>query len=61
MCLFVFKNISQVFVRFGLFPFYLTGEATKWLGKLQNDSVTCWEELNEAFIERFSPPTLKYG
>lgn len=55
---FVLRNIFQVFVRLRLFPFSLMGEATRWLGKFPNDSITFLEELNDAFLE-ISFSTLK--
>lgn len=46
---FLFKNISQEFIRLTLFPLCLMGEATWSLAELLNDSITSWEELTEDF------------
>jgi len=35
---FSFKNVSQESIRLRLFPLSLTGEASKWLAKLPNNS-----------------------
>ncbi|WMV13902.1 hypothetical protein MTR67_007287 [Solanum verrucosum] len=52
---FVFKNISQESIGFRLLPFSIIEEAKKWLGELPSDFVTSWDELTEAFLERFFP------
>ena len=54
---FKFKNITQESIKLRLFPFSLIGKATKWLAELPRDSITSWEELTDAFYERFFPPS----
>lgn len=55
--IFLFNNISQDLIWLRLFPFSLTGEATRWLAELPNDTITSWKELTDAFLERFFPPS----
>lgn len=50
-------NISQKSIRLRLFPFSLTGEATMWLEELPLRCITSWQELTEAFLDRFFPPS----
>lgn len=52
-----FKNVSQESIRVRLFLFSLSAEASNWLAKLPAESVTLWDELRYAFIERFFPPS----
>lgn len=53
---FTCENFSQKSIKLRLFPFFLVGEAIRWLVKLPKDSITLWDELIEAFFERFLPP-----
>ncbi|GKB07354.1 reverse transcriptase domain-containing protein [Tanacetum coccineum] len=42
------------------FPFSLSGEAKIWLNKLNEGTITSWNELREAFVSRyFSPAKFK--
>lgn len=54
---FSFKNITQELIRLCLFPFFIMGEATKWLDYLPRESITSWEELTNAFYVSFFPPS----
>jgi len=54
---FVFKNISQQSIRLRLFRFLLMGDATRWLAEFPNDSITSWEELTKALLERHFHPS----
>ena len=51
------KDISQESIRLRLFPFSLIGEASRWLAELPRDSIISWDDLIEAFYERFLPPS----
>ena len=51
------KDISKKSIRLRLFPFSLIGEATRWLAELPRDSILYWDDLIEAFYERFFPPS----
>lgn len=53
--LFNFRRVSQEAIRLRLFPFFITGEVVRWLAELLWDSMTSWEELQDAFLERLSP------
>ena len=44
--------------RLQLFPFSLRDMAATWFESLPVESVTNWEELVEAYMSRFFPPTL---
>ncbi|XP_015166978.1 uncharacterized protein [Solanum tuberosum] len=48
-------GVNQTTMRLRLFPLSLTGEATNWLNEMLDDSIRTWNELNEAFLERFFP------
>jgi len=48
-------GVNQTAMRLRLFPLSLTGEATNWLNEMPDDSIRTWNELKEAFLERFFP------
>ncbi|KAH0712190.1 hypothetical protein KY289_008149 [Solanum tuberosum] len=48
-------RVNQTTMRLRLFPLSLTGEATYWLNEIPDDSIKTWNELKEAFLERFFP------
>ena len=45
-------------IKLQLFPFSLRDVAVTWFDSLPVGSVNTWEELVEAFMSRFFPPTL---
>ena len=45
-------------IRLQLFPFSLRDVATTWFESLSYGLVNNWEELVEAYMRRFFPPTL---
>ena len=45
-------------VKLSLFPSSLTGEARTWFNELEPESIRTWEQLREAFVNRFFPPAL---
>ena len=45
-------------IKLQLFPFSLTNVAATWLESLLVGSVNTWEELVEAYMGNFFPPTL---
>ena len=47
-------------IRLQLFPFSLRDVAVTWFESLLVGSVTNWEELVEAYMSRFFPPTLTF-
>ncbi|GKD66376.1 reverse transcriptase domain-containing protein [Tanacetum coccineum] len=53
------KNQEEA-VMLRTFPFSLSDEATTWLNELNEETITSWNELREAFISRyFSPAKFK--
>ena len=45
-------------IKLQLFPFSLRDVAATWIDSLSVGSLNTWEELVEAFMSRFFPPTL---
>ena len=45
-------------IKLQIFPFSLRDMATTWFNSLPVGSVNTWEELVEAYMSRFFPPTL---
>ncbi|XP_033130771.1 uncharacterized protein LOC117126544 [Brassica rapa] len=46
-------EISADHIFFKIFPYCLSGDAFSWFSKLQPRSLTCWEDIKEAFISKF--------
>ncbi|GKA16349.1 reverse transcriptase domain-containing protein [Tanacetum coccineum] len=45
-------------VKLLIFPFSLCDKAKTWFNKLNEESITSWEQMRRAFINRFFPPSL---
>ena len=45
-------------IKLQLFPFSLRDTAASWFESLPYGSVNAWDELVDAFMGRFFPPTL---
>ncbi|GKC49259.1 reverse transcriptase domain-containing protein [Tanacetum coccineum] len=45
-------------VKLLIFPFSLCDEAKFWFNELNEESITSWEQIRRAFINRFFPPSL---
>ncbi|GJV67655.1 reverse transcriptase domain-containing protein [Tanacetum coccineum] len=45
-------------VKLLIFPFSLCDEAKTWFNDLNEESITSWEQMGRAFINRFFPPSL---
>ncbi|GJT32648.1 reverse transcriptase domain-containing protein [Tanacetum coccineum] len=45
-------------VKLLIFPFSLCDEAKTWFNELNEESITSWEQMRRAFINRFFPPSL---
>ncbi|GJU18456.1 reverse transcriptase domain-containing protein [Tanacetum coccineum] len=45
-------------VKLLIFPFSLCDEAKTWFNELNEESITSWEQMRKAFINRFFPPSL---
>ncbi|GJY35838.1 reverse transcriptase domain-containing protein [Tanacetum coccineum] len=41
-----------------IFPFSLCDEAKTWFNELNEESITSWEQMRKAFINKFFPPSL---
>ena len=52
------NGVRPEVIRLQLFPFSLRDVATTWFESLLVGLVTNWEELVEAYMGRFFPPTL---
>ncbi|KAH0678885.1 hypothetical protein KY284_019970 [Solanum tuberosum] len=48
-------RVNQTAMRLRLFSLSLTGEVKNWLNEMLDDSIRTWNELKEAFLERFYP------
>ncbi|GJV58274.1 reverse transcriptase domain-containing protein [Tanacetum coccineum] len=45
-------------VKLMIFPLSLCDEAKFWFNELNEESITSWEQMRKAFINRFFPPSL---
>ena len=52
--------VNPNIIKLQLFPFSLRDVAASWFESMPYGSVDNWEELVEAFMERFFPPTLTF-
>ena len=52
------NGINPNIIKLQLFPFLLRDVAASWFKSMTYGSVDNWEELVEAFMKRFFPPTL---
>ena len=52
------NGVKPEVIRLQLFPFSLRDMAATWFESLPVGSMTNWEELVEAYVGRFFPPTL---
>jgi hypothetical protein len=47
--------VESNIVKLKLFPFYLRGKAKQWLLSLPTTSIISWNDLKEAFIQKYYP------
>ena len=52
------NGVRPEVIKLHLFPFSLRDIATTWYESLPYGSVDTWEELVEAFLSKFFPPSL---
>ena len=52
------NGVRPEVIKLQLFPFSLRDIATTWFDSLPYGSVNTWEELMEAYLSRFFPPSL---
>ncbi|GKE02453.1 reverse transcriptase domain-containing protein, partial [Tanacetum coccineum] len=45
-------------VKLLIFPFSLCDEGKTWFNELNEESITSWEQMRKAFINKFFPPSL---
>ncbi|GKD71426.1 reverse transcriptase domain-containing protein, partial [Tanacetum coccineum] len=45
-------------VKLFIFPFPLCDKAKTWFNELNEESITSWEQIRRAFINKFFPPSL---
>jgi len=50
-------KVNQEAVRLHLFPFSLRDRASAWFHSLQVGSITSWDQMRQAFLARFIPPS----
>ncbi|XP_021865862.2 uncharacterized protein [Spinacia oleracea] len=50
------NGVTQEYICMALFKFSLIGNARKWLHDLKENSLTSWNEVTEAFINKYSSP-----
>ncbi|GJU98508.1 hypothetical protein Tco_1327779 [Tanacetum coccineum] len=55
--LFNIPDVSYDAVMLRVFPITLTGEAKRWVDRLQPGTINSWELLKNAFIQRYCPPS----
>ena len=53
-----FNGVRPEVIKLQLFPFCFRDIAATWFGSLPYGSVNTWEELMEAYMSRFFPPSL---
>ncbi|GJW55349.1 reverse transcriptase domain-containing protein [Tanacetum coccineum] len=56
--MFKYVETQSEAVKLLIFPFSLYDEAKTWFNELNEESITSWEQLRRAFINRFFPPSL---
>ena len=52
------NGVNPDVIKLQIFPFSLRDVAATWFESLPYGSVTTWEELVEAYLNKFFPPTL---
>ncbi|GKD54529.1 reverse transcriptase domain-containing protein, partial [Tanacetum coccineum] len=56
--MFKYGETQSKAVKLLIFPFSLCDEAKTWFNELNEKSITSWEQMRRAFINRFFPPSL---
>ncbi|GJY39037.1 reverse transcriptase domain-containing protein [Tanacetum coccineum] len=56
--MFKYSETQSEAVKLLIFPFSLYDEAKTWFNELNEESITSWEQIRRAFINRFFPPSL---
>ncbi|GJZ54136.1 reverse transcriptase domain-containing protein, partial [Tanacetum coccineum] len=58
--MFKYGETQSEAVKILIFPFSLCNEAKTWFNELNEESITSWEQIRIAFINRFFPPSFLY-
>ncbi|GJY44057.1 reverse transcriptase domain-containing protein [Tanacetum coccineum] len=56
--MFRYGETQSEVVKLLIFPFSLCDEAKTWFNELNEESITSWEQMRKAFINKFFPPLL---
>ncbi|GKB11792.1 reverse transcriptase domain-containing protein [Tanacetum coccineum] len=56
--MFKYDETQSEAIKFLIFPCSLSDKAKTWFNKLNEESITSWEQMRKAFINRFFPPSL---
>ncbi|GJS80267.1 reverse transcriptase domain-containing protein [Tanacetum coccineum] len=56
--MFKYGETQSKAVKLLIFPFSLCDDAKTWFNELNEESITSWEHMRRAFINRFFPPSL---
>ncbi|GJT31897.1 reverse transcriptase domain-containing protein [Tanacetum coccineum] len=56
--MFKYGETQSEAVKLLIFPFSLCDEAKTWFNELNEESITSWEQMRRAFINKFFPPSL---
>ncbi|GJQ93628.1 reverse transcriptase domain-containing protein [Tanacetum coccineum] len=56
--MFKYGETQREAVKLLIFPFSLCDEAKTWFNKLNEESITSWEQMRKDFINKFFPPSL---
>ncbi|GJW07481.1 reverse transcriptase domain-containing protein, partial [Tanacetum coccineum] len=56
--MFKYGETQSEAVKLLIFPYSLSDKAKTWFNKLNKESITSWEQMRKAFINRFFPPSL---
>ncbi|GJS78761.1 reverse transcriptase domain-containing protein [Tanacetum coccineum] len=56
--MFKYGETQSEAVKLLIIPFSLCDEAKTWFNELKEESITLWEQMRKAFINRFFPPSL---
>ncbi|GKA74940.1 hypothetical protein Tco_0781318 [Tanacetum coccineum] len=58
VCLFNIPGVTKDAVMLRVFPFTLTGAAKRWVDRLAPRTISTWDLLKKAFIQRYCPPSV---
>ncbi|GJU17046.1 reverse transcriptase domain-containing protein [Tanacetum coccineum] len=56
--MFKYGETQSEAVKLLIFPYSLSDKAKTWFNELNEESITSWEQMRKAFINRFFPPSL---